>query len=264
MLAPTWSEASRSKGRFGGPHTRRCIHKVAHTQGSANTRRSVGTTRVLSFKGGGVWVGPRVKRSEVKQWEVWRSTHTRRCIHKVVHTQGGAHTRRSVATAGVLLFKGGCLCWPPRGAKRAEARGGLAVHTQGGAYTRWCTQGNAHTRRYAATAGVLLFKGGGAWVAPRVERSEVKQGEVWWSTHKAVYTRWRTHKAVPTQGGVWPPQESGYLRGGIGLGPRVKRSGPKQGEVWRSTHKAVHTQGGTHTRRCKHKAVCGQCKSLVI
>ena len=32
---------------------------------------------------------------------VWRSTH------KAVHTQGGAHTRRSVATAGVLSFKGG-------------------------------------------------------------------------------------------------------------------------------------------------------------
>ena len=32
---------------------------------------------------------------------VWQSTG------KAVHTQGGAHTRRSVATAGVLLFKGG-------------------------------------------------------------------------------------------------------------------------------------------------------------
>ena len=27
--------------------------------------------------------------------------------HKAVHTQGGAHKRRSVATVGVLLFKGG-------------------------------------------------------------------------------------------------------------------------------------------------------------
>ena len=32
--------------------------------------------------------------------------HTSPCIHKAVHTQGGAHKRRSVATAGVLLFKG--------------------------------------------------------------------------------------------------------------------------------------------------------------
>ena len=151
----------------GGAYTRWCTHNAVHTQGSANTRRSVGTARVLSFKGGGVWVGPRVKRSEVKQGEVWQSTHTRRCIHKVVHTQGGAHTRRSVATAGVLLFKGGCLCWPPRGAKRAEARGGLAVHTQGGAYTRW------RTHKAVQTQGALWapqefchLKGGGCGWAP--------------------------------------------------------------------------------------------------
>ena len=29
-----------------------------------------------------------------------------RCTHKAVHTPGGANTRQSVATAGVLLFKG--------------------------------------------------------------------------------------------------------------------------------------------------------------
>ena len=29
-----------------------------------------------------------------------------RCTHKAVHTQGATHKRRSVATAGVLLFKG--------------------------------------------------------------------------------------------------------------------------------------------------------------
>ena len=39
-------------GWFGGPHTRRCIHKVVHTQGGAHTRRSVATARVLLFKGG--------------------------------------------------------------------------------------------------------------------------------------------------------------------------------------------------------------------
>ena len=32
-LAPASSEASRSRGRFVGPHTRRCIHKVVHTKG---------------------------------------------------------------------------------------------------------------------------------------------------------------------------------------------------------------------------------------
>ena len=39
---------------------------------------------------------------------------------------------------------------------------GIAVHTQGG----------AHTRRFVATAGVLLFKRG-AGAGPRVERSEL-------------------------------------------------------------------------------------------
>ena len=43
--------------------------------------------------------------SQSKGW--FCGPHIRLCIHKVVHTQGGAHTRRSVATAGVLLFKGG-------------------------------------------------------------------------------------------------------------------------------------------------------------
>ena len=43
----------------------------------------------------------RVERSELEQGEVWQSTH------KAVYTQGGAHARRSVAKAGVLLFKGG-------------------------------------------------------------------------------------------------------------------------------------------------------------
>ena len=38
---------------------------------------------------------------------------------KAVRTQGGAHKRRFVATAGVLLFKG-----PP----------GKAVHTKGGTH----------------------------------------------------------------------------------------------------------------------------------
>ena len=68
-----------------------------------------------------------------------------RCTHKSVHTQGGAHTRLSVATAGILLFKGGCRGWPPCRAKRAEVinvcgKGRRcthkAVHRQGGAHTR--------------------------------------------------------------------------------------------------------------------------------
>ena len=171
-LAPVLSEASTSNGRFGTPHTRRRIHKVVHTQRGAHTRPSIGTTRVLLFKG--AWASLGVQRSEPKQWEVWRSTHTRRCIHKVVHTQGGAHTRRCLATARVLLFKGGCLCWPPRGAKRAEARGGLAVHTQSGAYTRWCTHNAVHTQGGLWLLQEFCYLRGGVQGLPPDERSELK------------------------------------------------------------------------------------------
>ena len=63
-----------------------------------------------------------------------------------MHTQGGTHKRRSVATAGVMLLKG------PQ-AKRYTQK---AVHTQGG----------THKRRSVATAGVLLliYRGGGLLV----------------------------------------------------------------------------------------------------
>ena len=64
-----------------------------------------------------------------------------------MHTQGGTHKRRSVATAGVMLLKG------PQ-AKRYTQK---AVHTQGG----------THKRRSVATAGVLLliYRGGGGVVS---------------------------------------------------------------------------------------------------
>ena len=57
------SEVSRSKGRFGSPRARRCMHQVVHTQGGAHTRRSVATARVLLFKDG-VEAGPRIEQSE--------------------------------------------------------------------------------------------------------------------------------------------------------------------------------------------------------
>ena len=72
-----------------------------------------------------------------------------------MHTQGGAYTRWSVATAGVMLFKGPQARWCTQ----------KAVHTQGSAHKRWSV----------ATAGVMLFKGG-AGAGPRVERSEPKVG----------------------------------------------------------------------------------------
>ena len=62
-LASVTSGASQSMGRFGGPRTRPCIHKVVHTQGRARTRWSVATTGVLLFMEG-ARAGPRIKRSE--------------------------------------------------------------------------------------------------------------------------------------------------------------------------------------------------------
>ena len=60
-LAPTWSEASRSNRRFGGPHTRWCTHKAVHTQrGLWPSRESC----YLSKWGAGA--GPRIKQSGLK------------------------------------------------------------------------------------------------------------------------------------------------------------------------------------------------------
>ena len=36
---------------------------------------------------------------------------------------------------------------------------------------------------------------------------------------------------------------------GAGNGPRVERSEPRQVKIWRSTHKAMHTQGGAYIKR---------------
>ena len=49
---------------------------------------------------------------------VWWSTH------KAVQTHGGAHTRQSVATAGVLLFKGGGGGGWPSSLRRGPRGGG--------------------------------------------------------------------------------------------------------------------------------------------
>ena len=88
-------------------YARRCTHTAV-----CGHRKSLGIS-------GGPGIGPCVERSEpsaergkLKQGEVWR------WIHKVVHPQGGAHTRRSLATVGVLLLKGvrglaPCPTYPP-------------------------------------------------------------------------------------------------------------------------------------------------------
>ena len=121
----------------------------------------------------------------------------RRYTQKAVHTQGGTHKRRSVATAGVTLLKG------PQ-AKRYTQK---AVHTQGG----------THKRQSVATAGVMLLKG------PQARRYTQKAVHTKGGTHKrrSVATagvmllkrpqaKRCTHKAEHPKGGLWPPQESCY------------------------------------------------------
>ena len=71
--SPASSEASRSKGWFGGPQARLYIHKAVHTQGGAHKRRPVAIAGVLIFKGG-AGAGPHIQQSEPKQGVVWQST----------------------------------------------------------------------------------------------------------------------------------------------------------------------------------------------
>ena len=63
-----------------------------------------------------------------------KGPQARRYTQKAVHTQGGTHKRRSVATAGVMLFKGGAGAGPR--VERSEPKvgggwvgGGDFVHT---------------------------------------------------------------------------------------------------------------------------------------
>ena len=110
-----------------------------------------------------------------------------------------------MATLKVLLFKGGVGAGPRVEQSELKHGGG-----GGGA--------GPHTR---FTAEVLLFKGGAGAGSP--------------------YTRQCIHKVVHTEGDLWPPHESCYLRGAA-AGPRVERSELKQWGL------AVHTQGGAHRR----------------
>ena len=219
----------------GGAHTRRCIdkaghaqgsaytrwyiHKAVHAQGSAYTRQSVATTEILLFKGG-AGAGPSVKRTELRcTMCVGRvgGAHTRQCIHKGVHAQGGADTRWGThqAVSGHhrrLVFQGGAMAGPrieqrEPSVERSELRCTMRVGTVGGTHTRRCIRKAVHTR-------------GGAYTRRGMHKAVHTQG--------SAYTRQCTHKAVH-------PQGSAYTR--------------------QCTHKAVHTQGGAYTRRCIHKAV---------
>ena len=76
-------------------------------------------------------------------------------------------------------------------------------------------------------------------------------------TKCGAYTRRRTQK-----GGLWPPQESCYLRGHRQGGTHKTRCLHKavhtKGGLWppqESCYLRSHRQGGTHKTRCLHKAV---------
>ena len=177
-MSPAWSEASRSR------HTRWCINKAVHIQGAAHTRRCTqkavcGHSKVL-FSWGGAGVSPASSAAS-------GSPHTRRCTYKAVHTQGVAHKRRSVATAGVLLFRGGAGVSPASSVARRSPHTrrciNKAVHIQGGAHTRRCTQKAVcgHSR--------VLFYWGGAGVSPASSAAS-----------RSPHTRWCINKAVHIQG----------------------------------------------------------------
>ena len=81
----------------------------------------------------------------------------------------------------------------------------------------------------------LVIQGGcGAWPLRRAKRAvcRAKRAEVTGGlavhTQGNAYATGCTHKAVHTQGGLWPPEESCYFRGGAGAGSRVQRSKPKR------------------------------------
>ena len=97
-------------------------------------------------------------------------THTRRCTHKAEHIKGGLWPPQESCYLRVVWGLAPASSEASRskglvGAPKARWYTLKAVHTQGGAHKRWSV----------ATAGVLLFMGG-ARAAPRIERSEPKQG----------------------------------------------------------------------------------------
>ena len=89
----------------------------------------------------------------------------------MVHTQGGARKRRSVATAGVLLFQG-CVGAGPRVERRELKQWGgsmhKAVHAQGGAHKRRCTQNAVCGHRRSLVIKASRRKGGGVAVHKQV------------------------------------------------------------------------------------------------
>ena len=90
-----------------------------------------------------------------------------RCTHKAVHAQGGAHTRWPVATAVVLLFKGGAGVGPRVELSREPFVPFAKVHRGGG----WRCRG---------AQGGVLARGRGELSATEAQRGwgEVGANEV--------------------------------------------------------------------------------------
>ena len=86
-LAPASSAASRMHNRTGGAHTRRYIHKAGHTQGGTHKRRSVAVQESCYLRG--VRGLAPASSTASRMHSRTGGAHTRRYIHKAVHTKGG-------------------------------------------------------------------------------------------------------------------------------------------------------------------------------
>ena len=172
--------------RQGSAHTRRYTHKAEHTKGNMWPPRE--SCYLSGVRG---WPPRREKRAAAGGWLVLRrqdGTHTRQCTPKAEHTQGGAHKRRFVATARVLLFKGRVGAGPR--IERSELLQGFgwwskgkAIHTQGSAHTSSSTQ-----RAVRGHCTSLVIEAGcGGWPPRQAKRAAAGGG--WRSTGNAVHTQ---------------------------------------------------------------------------
>ena len=165
----------------GGAHTGRCTMKALHTKGGLWPPEE-------SCHLGGVQGCPphRANRAVV---HIQGGSYTRRCTYKAVHNESLAHKRRSVATAGVLLLRGGAGVSPAssEASRSPHTRPCIkkAVHIHGGAHTRRCTQKAVGGHRRS------LVIWGDAGVSPASSVSSCSP-----------HTRWCIHKAVYIQGGT--------------------------------------------------------------
>ena len=175
-----------------------------------------------------------------------------------VPTQGGAHKRRSVATAGVMLL----------GLREPSG----AIEETGLVFTLLRTMdhvpstfrfgvGTCHVCREVLPLFFLFFY---------MSRSRGGSPSQKHSTRKMVHTQRGAYRGRHTQkGGLWPPQESCYLRGHMQGGTHKTRCLHKavhtKGGLWppqESCYLRGHRQGGTHKTRCLHKAVHTKRRSV--